>query len=497
MQRSTVAKALLKSRLYDRVDWTPHPAQEEVLRCGVRNRVVAAGRRFGKSELGAFDSLLPEAFRTYYNRAAIKDSGKRWEYWIVGPEYTDAEKEFRKLWNALRKLDVPMDKKIDTDGIGSRYNADSGDMSISLWNGAYYVQAKSAKYPETLIGEGLRGVVLVEAAKLKESVYDKFIRPTLADYRGWMFSGSTPEGKNWFYRQWQRGQDPNRPTWDSWRFPAWLNPFVYPRGASFESIEQARHYLKHDGLTAARIERLGIDPEIAELLEDMTEEKFNQEIGADFNEFVGRVFKEFDEEVHVADLQFNPNPRWFTCAAVDYGWTNPFVWLLIQVDVWGNVYVLDELYESGIAIDEAAAMIRDRNLAPGSMSCFYPDPAEPGDSAQLSRLLRVPHKGGTGGLLKERLALIRKALKPVPAHLPIGHPERKPRLLINRRCKNTIREFGAYRYPENKNEQDKNDPEAPLKKDDHTPEALGRFFAGHFGFGLKKKSTTVSTARTR
>lgn len=497
MRRRSVAKVIAKSPLYQKVGWTPHAAQEKVLRSGVRNRVVAAGRRFGKSELGANDRLLPEALKAFHNRQAIHESGKRQEFWIVGPEYSDTEKEFRVLWNNLKKLDIPMDKKIDTDGIGSRYNAEAGDMTISLWNGAYYVQGKSAKYPQTLVGEGLRGVVLVEAAKLKESVYDKFLRPTLADYRGWLFAGSTPEGKNWFHRLYERGQDPNRPTWDSWRFPAWANPFVYPLGATHEAIALARDYLKRDGLTQQLIAQLGIDPEIAELLEDMTDEKFNQEIGADFNEFVGRVFKEFDEDVHVGDFSYTNNPRWFTCAAVDYGWTNPFVWLLLQVDPFGNVYILDEIFERNLMVDEAAVMIRDRGLAPTDMQCFFPDPASPGDSAQLSKLLRVPSRGGTGGELKDRLDLIRKALKPVPAHLPIGHPERRPRLMINRRCTQTRREFGAYRYPDNKREQDSNDPEAPLKKDDHTPEALGRFFAGYFGFGLKKKKTEVTQAQTR
>ena len=491
-----MAKALLKSRLYEHVGWKPHNAQQEVLKSNVRSRIVAAGRRFGKSELGAFDTLLPEAFRCYANRHHIHDSGRRHEFWIVGPEYSDAEKEFRKLWNALKKLEIPMDDKRNTDGIGSRFNAESGDMTISLWNGAYYVVAKSAKYPQTLIGEGLRGVVLVEAAKLKESVYDKFIRPTLADYRGWLFSGSTPEGKNWFYRQWQRGQDPKRTTWASWRFPAWANPYVYPIGGSPEAIAEARNYLKYDGLTAERIEAIGLDPEIAELLEDMTEDKFNQEIAADFNEFVGRVFKEFDEEVHVTDLKYNANPRWFTCAAVDYGWTNPFVWLLIQIDPFNNVYILDELYQSNLMVDEAAVEIRNRGLAPANMVCFYPDPASPGDSAQLSKLLKLPSRTGTGGKLQDRLDLIRKALRPVPAHLPIGHPERKPKLLIDRRCRNTIREFGAYRYPENRREADANDPEAPLKKDDHTPEALGRFFAGYFGIGkLERRQSRITTAR--
>lgn len=490
-----MGKVLSKSALYQRAGWTPHQAQVKVLRSGVRSRIVAAGRRFGKSELGAFDKLFPEVFRARQNRYQILDEGKRYEYWIVGPEYSDAEKEFRKLWNMLKKLDIPMDKKgRGADGIGSRYNAESGDMTISLWNGAYYVQAKSAKYPQTLIGEGLHGVVLVEAAKLKESVYDKYIRPTLADYRGWLFSGSTPEGKNWFYRQWQRGQDPSRPTWNSWRFPSWENPFVYPLGGTFAGVSLARQYLKHNGLTPERIAECGIDPEIAELLEDMTDEKFDQEIGADFNEFVGRVFKEFDEEVHVGDFSWNSNPRWKTYAAVDYGWTNPFVWLLIQVDPFNNVYVLNEVYEHGIMVDEAALMIRDQGLAPPSLIRFYPDPASPGDSRLLSKLLRVPFAPKTGGEIKDRIDLMRRALKPVPAHLPIGHPERKPRLMFDRKCKNTIQDFMKYRYPENKKEQDSNSPELPLKKDDHGPEALGRFFIGEFKDQLDKRETNTTQA---
>jgi hypothetical protein len=168
-----MAAVLLKSALYGEADWQPHSAQEEVLRSGARNKIVSAGRRFGKSELGAYDRLLPEAYLAYANRDAILDSGKRWEYWIVGPEYTDGEKEFRKLYNAMRKLELPFDDKRDTgEGIGTRYNVESGDMSISLWGGAFYVSVKSAKYPATLVGEGLRGVVLSEAAKLKASVYD-------------------------------------------------------------------------------------------------------------------------------------------------------------------------------------------------------------------------------------------------------------------------------------------------------------------------------------
>ena len=80
-------------------------------------------------------------------------------------------------------------------------------MRISLWDGTFIVAAKSAQYPERLVGEGLNGVILSEEAKLKDKIWPKYIRPTLADYNGWSFHSSTPEGKNWFYDLWQTGQD--------------------------------------------------------------------------------------------------------------------------------------------------------------------------------------------------------------------------------------------------------------------------------------------------
>lgn len=491
---------LLKSRLYEEADWEPHSGQELVLRSDARSKIVAAGRRFGKSELGAYDRLLPEAFLAYANRNAILESGKRWEYWIVGPEYTDGEKEFRKLYNAMRRLEMPFDPKGRTpEGIGTRYNVESGDMSVSLWGGAYYVVVKSAKYPSTLVGEGLRGVVLSEAAKLKASVYDKYIRPTLADYRGWLLATSTPEGKNWFYELWQRGQDPNRPNWDSWRLPAWMNPYVYPEGASWESIEEIRAML----LTGRALQNLAelaglhdLDEEILDLLLDLTEEKFNQEIGADFAEYVGRVFKDWDEEVHVTDLRFDPNPRWLTCAATDYGFTNPSVWLLIQVDVWGNVYVLREYYERNRTIEEMAIEIRERELCPPACRTLFPDPEDPGSSKYLAKHLGLRVAGNTGGLVRDRIDLIRMALKFRHKHIPNWHSDNRPRLLVDRSCVNLIREMDAYRYPDNKREHDVNNPENPMKKDDHTPEALGRFFKGHFGVGsLSGRKTRLSTAR--
>jgi hypothetical protein len=366
-------------------------------------------------------------------------------------------------------------------------------MHISALGGKFQVHAKSAKYPETLVGEGLSGVIMAEAAKIKEVVWTRYIRPTLSDFNGWALFTSTPEGKNWFYELWRQGIDPAYSEWASWRMPGWLNPYVYPSYTNEAHIAKAFEAKDKGGETIHDLAgRLQIDSEILSLVFDLTPEAFAQEVAAEFTEFVGRVFKEFDEETHVGDFELDPN--WQTFAAVDYGFTNPFVWLLVQVGPFGQVRVLDELYESGLTIPEAAAKIKRQGLCPEGLQAFYPDPASPGDTRQLSDMLRVQARSGTGGKLQERIRMIRQALIPLPANLPSGHPDKRPSLMIDRKCVNTIREFNDYRYPKDVKEAAKgNLPENPMKKDDHAPEALGRFFAGHIRRGASSGTTIRSS----
>jgi hypothetical protein len=487
-----MTKAIVKQKLWDQVGYHPHLGQKAVHRASERFRIAAWGRRGGKSQAGGME-LLPAAYLTYFQREALRSAMKRHEYWIVGPEYSDSEKEFRVIWNALKARGFDFDKP------GSYNNPEGGLMSISLFDGLYQVHAKSAKYPGTLVGEGLMGLVLSEAAKLKRVVWEKYLRPTLADYRGWLYAGSTPEGKNWFYELWQRGQDPQFEEYWSLRAPSWINPHVYPGGASMPKINALRQARERGDLAAA-VAAMQIDPEIVSLMTGMSDELFNQEIAALFTDFVGRVFKDFEEETHVTRTPWQYSatevPRQLF-AAVDYGWTNPFVWLLLEVDHWGAVYVKGELYEPGLTPDDAADLILERGLAPPGLKTFFPDPASPGDSATLARRLRLTAAGGTGGELKDRLELIRRALRRPKGleHLPYDHPERRPRLLFSPDCPRTIADFLNYRYPD-VGEKIVNRPEVPLKKDDHGPEALGRFYAGYFG-GTERAAARVRRANMR
>lgn len=781
-----------------------------------RHKVVAGGRRLGKDYLGATDKLLPEVFYTKPLASTLLSRGKKRIFWIVGPSYQESEKSFRVIWNWIKHLEIPMDK-------GSFNNPETGLMQIRLWGGAMEIIAKSSQVPDRLVGEGLSGVIMCEAAKMKSHIWPKYIRPTLADFGGWSFFGSTPEGKNWFYDLWRHAQDPSNTDWASWRIPAWINYHVYKKPTSESDVMKCLELVRQTGQSPyhlAEVHNLTIDPEILSSIADLPPEAFLQEIAADFcadteteiltqrgwlrynevvagdqtlglktdgtvewtdisrvnvfpakhrkmvqmsvrgheslttldhrwlvermdqnhnstkvldryfvtsenlgktserivaarpvtnlpetpkytdalvelvawywtegcyharqdggisiaqskeanphkwesirralvsvfgpetprrndgdgwvlykgkntefgvrknmahtitqhapgkekllnyefitsltfsqlklfidtsiegdgtwkqgggaeigqverhnldvlqyacqlyglrtvlreatgkgastckwyldiftrhtffpksarrqdvdyygqvwcpstgtstwlarrngtvyftgnTEFVGRVFKEFDEEYHVTDLKFNPG--WDTYACADFGYSNPNVWLLIQVGPWGEINVLDEIYESGLDPEDFADEIRYRGLNPPSLHYFFPDPADPLSTKILEKKLNITARGGTGGELNNRINWIRKALRDprIVVDEPYFEPDlqpgtSRPRLLFDRRCARTIQDMLNYRYPEKQSDAETSVRryDLPMKKDDHGPEALGRFFAGMFG----------------
>ena len=462
---------IVKSALWEQLGYRPNEAQKAVHKSTVRNRVNVAGRRTGKS-VGGGRELLPRAIEAYHLRRMLEERGIRYECWIVGPNYTDSEKEFRVFWNDCRKLEMPFDKP------GSYYNP-KGDMVASLWDGRFIVHGRSGAHPESLVGEGLHFAVMAEAAKMKESVWERFIRPTLADFLGESLWDTTPEGKNWFYDLYLKGQGDD-PEWESWRHPSWVNRHVFRKRTTQAAIGRMKYMLRFGGFSDEDFRALDVDPEILAMARDLTEEAFAQEVEASFSEHVGRVFKAWDEDRHMAPLHWNP--EWPLYIATDYGYTDPNVALFIQPGPFGDINVIAEYYRTHRTDGEFAADVLNDNRLSALLrvaSGIYPDPADPGATETLAQAWRVPILGGTGGELKDRIEAIELKLKDKNPHLDYDNPERRPWLRFDRSCVNARKEMDAYRWPDKRTEKEKHKKDHPLDKDNHVPEALGRFMAGH------------------
>lgn len=472
-------------QLWGELGYRPNAAQQRLHSSRARHRVNCAGRRTGKSFSGGME-IMPWALTARAMKPMLDEMGIRAEYWIVGPQYTDSEKEFRVFYNACRRKGMPFDKP------GTYYNP-RGDMIVSLWEGTFILQAKSGAHPESLVGEGLHGVVMSEAAKLKESVWQRFIRPTLADFVGESVWNTTPEGKNWFYEIFQHGQDPHRTDWESWRHPSWVNTHVFRKRTTQEDVNAMKELLAKDlsGVDDAQLERLNVDKEIIAMAKDLTPEAFSQEVEASFSEHVGRVFKRWDEDKHVADLPYNP--QWPLYIATDYGFVDPNVALFIQPGPHGEINVIAEYYRTHRTAEEFAYdVLNDGRLGwlVRNARGIYPEPADPGATETLSSKWKLPVLGGTQSQIIPRIEAIDAKMKHRNPHLPWEHPERVPWLRFDRTCTHGRYEMDAYRWPDKRKRQGPNGTEVPEDKDNHVPEALGRFFAGH---GLIKGTRVTVT----
>ena len=124
-------KAMLSlGAMFEEQGYSPHRIQKLVhaARFGkqkARFRTVDAGRRTGKSNLGGHE-LAIEAMRmpVRLQTEDLSRTGRRAEFWIVGPEYDDSEKEFRVLYDTLKKLGA------DFDQPGTYYSPAGGQLSI-------------------------------------------------------------------------------------------------------------------------------------------------------------------------------------------------------------------------------------------------------------------------------------------------------------------------------------------------------------------------------
>lgn len=176
------------------------PWQQTVFADKTRFKVVAAGRRCGKSRLAA-TTLIIEALKCPAGSAVM----------YVAPTNGQAR---QIIW------DVLMD-------IGREVIASShvNQMDITMINGAK-IYVRGADRPDTLRGVSLTYAVLDEVADIKPEAWEQVIRASLSDKKGRAIFIGTPKGRNWFYDLYNLGQNETDDDWKSWHFTTKDNPLI-------------------------------------------------------------------------------------------------------------------------------------------------------------------------------------------------------------------------------------------------------------------------------
>lgn len=176
-----------------------HPCQLEVFNDKHRFKVVAAGRRFGKSRLAAW-VLLIEALKS-----------KEKDCFYIAPTFQQAKDI---MWGMLKEL-----------GHEVIAAAHENTAVLTLVNGRK-IYLKGSDRPDTLRGVGLAYVVLDEYADMKPNVWEQIIRPALADVQGGALFIGTPKGRNHFYEIYKLGESNRDEEWAAFHYTSYDNPLI-------------------------------------------------------------------------------------------------------------------------------------------------------------------------------------------------------------------------------------------------------------------------------
>lgn len=408
-----------------------YPHQAAVHSARARFQVWDWGRRAGKSETGG---------REAHCQLVIPES----RVWVAGPTMDLAEKEFRVVWR-LNVEEAGLPGRIPVKRKSAR------ELWIEFANGSYIECRSEEAGANQFVGEGIDLVLVVEAARMAERSWTEQLRPTLADRKGRAIFSSTPRGFNWFHDYFLRGQPDLRhkyPNWRSWKIPSSANPLV-----EADEVEDARLTLP-DSL-------------------------FKQEWLAEFTNFSGKVFEEFNENVHVRRHDFEPYLK--TQLWSDPGITNPYSVLLVQLTPDETVRVIDEVYVQGKISEQVIQMCEEKwpyallsGDTPRSDLTVVVDEAAAEAMAtwRLKGYYAIGGKPGVAQGIEVIHRMLRDPFRSVDPdeENPLGLV---PRLTIHPQCANTIREFGSYHYPDDSQRRaNLNSGEVPVDKDNHSISAI-------------------------
>jgi hypothetical protein len=241
-----------------------------------------------------------------------------------------------------------------------------------------------------------------------------------------------------------------------------------------------------------------------------------QEYGADFSAFVGKIYGDWQEEVHVRRHTFNPD--WPNYMAFDWGFTNPLAAVEFQVDPWGRVRVWREHYKAFWRLEEHIAYLKQRpNPAGYRLDLCFGDAADPGAASYVTEHFApciadpraksgsVDEKGKKAfeSGWREGVELVGSYLKVAdrlewatdfselvtPADLELRTETAEPLLTVDPSCENGIREFNNYKAPETRGEV--NVREAAQKYEDHFLDALRYGMMHLFKLGARTRLSDV------
>jgi PBSX family phage terminase large subunit len=305
----------------------------------------------------------------------------------------------------------------------------------------YYMNLDDArKASDKIKSLNLGTAVIDQLEELEETVFLSIVGRLRRENSSRNFIATcNPEGHNWLWDRWK-----NNP----------VEGFALFEATTLENIYLPEDYVK-------------------ELL-NYPERWVKRYVYGSWEDWEGSVFSEYVEMKHKIP-RYEPNDFEYRYIIVDYGYRNPTAVLFISVDYDGVCRVYDEIYEAGLLIPEIINRIRERK------------------NWQKARRLIDPTTTNVqrdGRSVSDEFMLNGMYMQPADNDViqginRVNYYFKQDKLLICENCTNTLREIGKYHWKQLKPNQIRNDFEEPVKKDDHTMDAL-RYFINYIYLPQKK-----------
>jgi hypothetical protein len=176
-----------------------HPARQEIVDSPARFKVLACGRRFGKTMV-AVDTICDRLL-----------DGKSTAYFA--PTYRMGLEVWQEVCDRMRPVTTYLREQV---------------WRLDVLNGGVFeCWSLANNAAKTVRGRKYHYVVVDEAALFPSAdVWHGAIRPLLTDYEGSALFCSTPKGRNWFWHLFLQGQSGDYEDWKSWRYPTGMNPHI-------------------------------------------------------------------------------------------------------------------------------------------------------------------------------------------------------------------------------------------------------------------------------
>jgi hypothetical protein len=467
--------------------WT---GQQAVARSEARFRIVAWGRRGGKTFYAASEAI------------AIAMARPRSWVWLAAPIARLAGRAFDYVVQYVQDLGIE-----DQCSIRNQ----TQEKQILFPNGSR-IEGISLENYMSAAGAAIDFAVVDEAAQIVPEAWYRAILPPLMDRNGGALLISSYEGEGDFFsdkvlevqKEEERAKALGyefKPEWELFQAASYdVNFYAFPQGLNTKTLVDAR--------------------------KEMPVVDFLEQFGAQVSGSRDRIFSEFFERVHVGNYPYNPEHPVRLAIDPSSG-ANPYAIAVIQ-DYGDYMVIIDEFYERNTKVEEYHPMILRRPWAENVVDGVI-DSAWPSDIVRWNELgWRVypvspkPQVEDSVGIVKEMLrnsrlydSFYRARLNwflqaagyepDTDAFLPkevmheivqkveeslapenlsddvhcdgkdcdhdVCHLRMANRIFVNRSCVNTILEFKSYSWKKRRN-LNMNFEERPRKYQDHLMDAI-------------------------